>query len=96
MDYEELRKHYSFDSTCQGSCPQAIYCFLISKDFEDCIRTTVSIGGDTDTLCAMSCAIAEAYYKNIPESITEKINKILPEEMLKIIKEFSMVYGDIK
>ena len=68
FDYENLKKNYRFNETCHQTVPQAIYCFLISKDFEDCIRTSVSIGGDTDTLCAISCAIAEAYY-GIPEDI---------------------------
>lgn len=72
FNYEELKKHYRFDESCQGTVPQAIYCFLISKDFEDCLRTSVSIGGDTDTLCAISCAIADAYY-GVPESIKNKI-----------------------
>ena len=62
LDYEELKKSYKFNETCQNTVPQAFYCFLISNDFEDCLRTSVSIGGDTDTLCAISCAIAEAYY----------------------------------
>ena len=48
---------------CQVTVPEAIYCFLISNSFEDCIRTTISIGGDCDTTAAISCAIAEAYYK---------------------------------
>lgn len=69
FDYEDLRKNYRFNETCQESIPQAIYCFLISKDFEDCLRTTISIGGDCDTTAAISCAIAEAFYKEIPEEI---------------------------
>lgn len=68
MDYKQLVKSYRFNETCQNTVPQAIYCFLISDSFEDCLRTSVSIGGDTDTLCAISCAIAEAFY-GIPENI---------------------------
>lgn len=68
FDYEDLRKHYWFNETCQHSVPQAIFCFLISTDFEDCLRTTISIGGDCDTTAAISCAIAEAHYKSITSS----------------------------
>ena len=74
LDYDELVKSYKFDVSCQGSVPQAIYCFLISKSFEDAIRTAVSIGGDTDTIACMAGSIAEAYYQN--------------EETDKLIKEF--------
>ena len=68
FDYNELNKNYYFDETCQNTAPQAIYCFLISTDFEDAIRTAVSIGGDTDTLCAIVGGIAEAYY-GIPNNL---------------------------
>jgi len=76
FDYEDLRKNYRFNSTCQHSVPQAIFCFLISNDFEECLRTTISIGGDCDTTAAISCAIAEAYY-GIPESISAIVEEHL-------------------
>lgn len=79
LDYDELVKTYRFDVSCQGSVPQAIYCFLISSGFEDTIRTAVSIGGDTDTIACIAGSIAEAYYQN--------------EETQKLLKKFlSMGY----
>lgn len=89
FDYEELRKNYHFNETCQETVPQAIYCFLISNDFEDCLRTSISIGGDSDTLAAISCSIAEAYYKKVDKKIMDKIWSILPFEFLLIIKQFN-------
>lgn len=71
FDYEDLRENYYFNETCQNTVPQAIYCFLISKNFEDCLRTSISIGGDSDTLSAISSAISEAYY-GIPEEILKE------------------------
>lgn len=63
FDYDDLRKTYIHaEEICQNTVPQAIFCFLISDSFEDCLRTTISIGGDCDTTAAISCAIAEAYY----------------------------------
>ena len=79
FDYEDLIKNYYHgEEICQVTVPQAIYCFLISKDFEDCLRTTISIGGDCDTTAAISCAIAEAYYKYIDENIINEALKRLP------------------
>lgn len=96
FNYEELRANYRFNETCQETVPQAIYCFLISKTFEDCLRTSVSIGGDTDTLCAISCAIAEAYY-GIPKQFKKEILKYFTEEdkkvLLKPINEVYKKYG---
>lgn len=59
---EELRRNYSFDVSCQGSVPQAIFCFLESENFEDAIRKVVSIGGDCDTTGAICGSIAWTWY----------------------------------
>ena len=81
FDYQTLREHYQFNESCQESVPQAIYCFLISTDFEDCLRTTISIGGDCDTTAAISCAIAGAFYKDIPKEFMQDVCLRLPLRM---------------
>ena len=95
LDYQELVKTYEFDVSCQGSVPQAIYCFLLSNDFEDAIRTAISIGGDSDTIGDMTGAIAEAYYKdtdNYKQIVKDFYKKVkLPEEFNKIINMFNDV-----
>ncbi|MCQ2776438.1 MAG: ADP-ribosylglycohydrolase family protein [Bacilli bacterium] len=93
LDYEELKRTYSHEKEiCQCTLPQALFCFFISNSFEDCLRTTISIGGDCDTTAAISCAIAEAYY-GVPEEIVEETKKRLPKEMLDVIEEFKEKYG---
>ena len=88
FDYEHLRKTYKHDAEiCQTTVPQAVFCFLISHSFEDCLRTTISIGGDCDTTAAISCAIAEAYY-GIPTQIAEAVMEFIPEDMKEIITKF--------
>lgn len=88
LDYEELRKtNYHGLEICQIALPQALFCFLNSNSFEDCLRMTVSIGGDTDTLCAISCAIAEAYYKDVSETLITETLVRLDKNMNEIIKE---------
>ncbi len=95
FDYENLKQKYFFNETCQNTVPQAIYCFLISKDFEDCVRTSVSIGGDTDTLCAISCAIAEAYY-GMPENIKNTALRYLDKRLLKLYEKHFRSYTTLK
>lgn len=84
---DEIRPTYRFDVTCQGSCPQALQAFFESTDFEDAIRNAISIGGDSDTIAAMTGAIAEAYY-GIPEEIKTKalsyLDNYLSTEISKI------------
>ena len=81
MSYNKLIKHYEVSVTCQGSVPQAICCFLESKDFEDALRSAISIGGDTDTIACMTCAIAEAYYQNIPPYIQDIVEDYFTKKM---------------
>lgn len=103
FDYEHLRKTYKHEAEiCQNTVPQAIYCFLISKGFEDCLRTTISIGGDCDTTAAISCSIAEAYY-GIPKRIQNEVQTYIPNDLNEIIKRFDQTiklesmtkYGEI-
>ena len=41
---------YHYNETWQGTVPEAIRCFIEAEDFEDAIRTAISIGGDSETL----------------------------------------------
>lgn len=84
---DEIRESYYFNETCQETVPEAITAFLESVDFEDSIRNAISIGGDSDTLAAITGSIAEAAY-NIPEEIVKKALSKLDEPLLKIYREF--------
>lgn len=62
---DDIREEYyfgHFQALCEGTVPYAVEAFLESTNFEDCIRNTISIGGDSDTLAAISGAIAEGFY----------------------------------
>ncbi len=67
---DEIRPFYRFNETCQETVPQAILAFLESTGFEDAIRNAISLGGDSDTLAAITGSIAEAAY-GVPEPIRE-------------------------
>lgn len=84
-------ENYEFDVSCAGSVPQAIICFLESKDFEDCLRTAISIGGDSDTIASMACAIGEAYYVTIPEELENYAKEHITKKT-KYIETFNMFY----
>ncbi len=60
--YDEVFTTYHWESSCQGTVPEAIIAFLESKDFEDSIRLSVALGGDSDTLACINGGIAEVYY----------------------------------
>lgn len=89
---EELQKNYKFTAKAKDSVPQAIFCFLESNDFEDAIRKAISIGGDSDTIAAITGSIAEAYY-GIDDKLIKKAEKYLPEYIINIVNDFYKAIG---
>ena len=83
---DEIRPEYDWDSSCQGTVPEAIVAFMDSTDFESAIRLAVSLGGDSDTLACITGGIAEAFYKTIPESIALRIWELIPEDFKAIFR----------
>ena len=83
----EIRPGYKFNETCQGTVPQAMIAFLESADFEDAIRNAISLGGDSDTLAAITGSIAEAAY-GIPDWIRDKAYSYLDEPLKEVLRRW--------
>jgi len=79
---DEKRPSYKFDVSCQGTVPEAIIAFLESKGFEDAIRNAISLGGDSDTLAAITGSIAEAAY-GIPTAYYEGMGHYFPNWIME-------------
>ena len=90
---DEIRPGYHMDETCQRTVPEAIIAFLESKDFEDAVRNAVSLGGDTDTLGAITGSIAEAFYGIPAVLIAECKSRIDKGLMTDVLDEFAHVLG---
>ena len=84
---DEIRPVYRFNETCQETVPEAIIAFLESHGFEDAIRNAISLGGDSDTLAAITGSIAEAAY-GIPEEIAEKALAYLEPPLCDVYKRW--------
>lgn len=87
LTLDELRRESAFDASCQRTVPQAFAAFFESDSFEDAVRNAISIGGDSDTLAAMTASIAEAFY-GVPETIREAALSYLDEKLRKILLSF--------
>ena len=85
---DEIRPSYYFNETCQHTVPQAMQAFFESTSFEDTIRNGISIGGDSDTLCAICGAVAEAYY-GMTEQEKAVAMSYLDEPMREVVRMFS-------
>jgi type I restriction enzyme M protein len=86
---DEIRDSFEFDLSCWGTVPQAIEAFLESTSFEDAIRIAISLGGDSDTIGAITGGIAEAYY-GIPKEMQLEAISYLTEDLLVIYREWLM------
>ena len=84
---DEIRPGYHHVESCQETVPEAITAFLEGKDFEDVIRTAVSLGGDCDTLTAIAGSIAEGFY-GIPEGLKQECRSRLPAALYAVLERF--------
>ena len=85
---DQIRPTYRFNETCQETVPQAIVAFLESTDFEDALRTAVSVGGDTDTLTCITGSIAEAHYGGVPAEIAAQALAELDNDLRATVRRF--------
>jgi len=90
---DDIRPHYTFDVSCQGSVPESIIAFLEGENFEDTIRKGISLGGDSDTIACIAGGIAQAFYQDIPQEIISNVRKRLPDLFLDIIDKFCERFG---
>ena len=60
------------------------------NDFEDVIRTAVSLGGDCDTLTCIAGSIGEACY-GVPDYLKAECEKRLPKDMRDVLVRFSLM-----
>ena len=82
VKYEPFIK---FNTTCKETLGNCLYAIYNSISFEDAIRKTLLMGGDTDTNCCIVGSVAESLY-----GMSEKQKKDailgLPNEYVKILK----------
>ena len=85
---DEIRPAYHHVESCQQTVPEAVTAFLEAADFEDVVRTAVSLGGDCDTLTCIACSIGEAFF-GVPDKMAAECRKRLPEDMLEVLDRFA-------
>jgi type I restriction enzyme M protein len=88
FNYKDIRIDRPFSCTCEHTVPIALICALESTSFEDAIRKAVCVGGDTDTIAAMTGSIAECIY-DIPKEFIDGANRYLTKDLFKVVQEFN-------
>ena len=92
---EDIRDTYSFDVTCQGSVPIAIKAYLERSGYpaEKALRLAISMGGDSDTIGAMTASIAGAQSFSVigssfSKDVVNQCRALLPSDLLDINDRF--------
>lgn len=85
---DDIREDYRFEPSCQETVPQCIVAFLDSSDYVDAIRLAISLGGDADTMGAITGGIASAFYKEIPDDVYDFAMGKLPDDLKEIVTRF--------
>ncbi|MDR1608740.1 MAG: ADP-ribosylglycohydrolase family protein [Deltaproteobacteria bacterium] len=88
---DEIRPTYRFNVTCQGTLPPALLAFLTSESFEDAVRKAISVGGDSDTLAAITGSLAEAYW-GIDEPTRATALNYLSPDLREVVLEFESCF----
>ena len=85
---DEIRPGYFHVESCQQTVPEAITAFLEGTDFEDVIRTAVSLGGDCDTLTAIAGSMAEGFY-GVPDALKAACLNRLDAPLGDLLRRFA-------
>lgn len=90
-DYETQQDLYSYSERAEETVPMAIWCALSATSFEDAVRRAIALGGDADTLGAITGSIAECIFE-IPADMIKVANKLLDNRIIKTIQNFNEIY----
>lgn len=92
-DEEEARKRAVSElgngEAAFNSVPTAIFSFLRSHDFRESIVFAISLGGDTDTIAAMTGAVSGAFYgeRSIPREWLESLESGVVAYLTKLAED---------
>ena len=75
-----------FNKTCYETIDNCLYILYNSDNFEDAIKLSVYIGGDTDTNAAIVGSMAEAAF-GIDKKLIKKANDKIPKKFVKILQK---------
>ena len=87
---DEIRPGYHHVETCQKTVPEAVTAFMEGEDFEDVIRTAVSLGGDCDTMACIAGSMAEAFF-GVPEELKAECLSRLSDDLKEVLARFDTI-----
>lgn len=84
---DKIMSKRDFHINCVETVKQALIAFNESYDYEDAIRNAIAMGGDSDTIAAITGGIAAAYY-GVSHELIDNVSKYLDDYLLDIYNDF--------
>lgn len=78
------------DYSTMNTLTAALKCFMEGSSFEDVVRRSVAMGGDSTSIASMAGALAQAFYKDIPEEIVKQCTKNMPTELKNTMESYEI------
>jgi ADP-ribosyl-[dinitrogen reductase] hydrolase len=79
-----------FDISAAGTVPRAITAVLEAETWEGAVRTTICLGGDTDTLACIAGSVAEVVH-GLPLDIADSARGYLTDDLRLVLERFETV-----
>ena len=84
------------DSSCKLSVTAALTAFLGSNGYEDAVRRSIALGGDSDTIAAICGSIAAPFFGGVPEEIARKCDQYLDGRLRSTMSHFEDLCAGVK
>ena len=78
------------DYSTMNTLTAALRSFFEGNSFEDVVRRAVALGGDSTTIASMAGALAQAFYKEIPQEIVKECSKKMDSDLKNTMESFEM------
>ena len=85
---DKIMSKRDFHINCVETVKQAFIAFNESYDYEDAVRNAIAMGGDSDTIAAITGGIAAAYY-GITQDLINEVIKYMDDYLLGIYNDFN-------
>ena len=84
MNFVSYKPFEKFNKTCNETIGNCLYVLFTSHNFEEAIRSIITLGGDTDTNACIVGAMAEALY-GVPGYLIYEARRKLPKEVATVL-----------
>ncbi len=77
------------DISCGGTVPPALIAALESATYEEAVQNAIELAGPGTSIACIAGGLAQAVYKQVPESVKAMVYHALDEDLETVAQEFA-------